>query len=406
MGGAGSYAALGARMLGVPEHPKLIGHVVHKGSDFPAELLQEINSWKTDCVFIETPERLTTRAWNQYGEDEYRGNDFQQLCGPNLWSANGFLDFKYVTPKLRVDYTHLPPGHLLSKCYHLICSPSRCIDLVKGIIEARKKLKEGNYMRELCEDLWEVLNTIEPPFFVWEPVPESCVPAEMVRFLEALKYVDVISPNHQELARLFGETGKDPFLASDLQILERQCNELLSKGFGMKPSAVVVRRGERGCYVATNTRHSWWPAYHKPYDELKAKERTTWTQKVVDPTGGGNAFLGGFSMGLIRDPNGGISQFEQAAHWGAVAASFVIEQVGMPKLTLAADGTELWNGESAISRWDKYIKPLLDPLRPMFNTGKEKSFYESVPSTILGQKETRQIRIPVDFEGKRQPPKH
>lgn len=36
--------------------------------------------------------------------------------------------------------------------------------------------------------------------------------------------------------------------------------------------------------------------------------------------------------------------------WGSVAASFVIEQDGLPELTLASHGSELWNGEATLDR--------------------------------------------------------
>ena len=38
-----------------------------------------------------------------------------------------------------------------------------------------------------------------------------------------------------------------------------------------------------------------------------------------------------------------------AVKWGSVAASFVIEQDGLPTLTVA-DGRELWNGQDS---WDR-----------------------------------------------------
>ncbi|MCJ1255231.1 hypothetical protein MMC24_003047 [Lignoscripta atroalba] len=300
---------------------------------------------------------------------------------------------------MRVTHAQLPGAHLLSKCYHLICTASRCIELVKGILEARAKLRQENKIRLVDE-----LKPFDPPLFVWEPVPDSCVPSEMLIVLEALRHVDVISPNHHELASLFGETGPDPFMASELQVLERQCNELLSRGFGKKPSAVVVRRGERGCYVASNIRHTWFPAYHRPRDELNRKEQRTWTQKVVDPTGGGNAFLGGYCIGLLDLHLDGETEFERGAIHGTIAASFAIEQVGMPQLSHADDGRELWNGEWVGTRWEKYCKNLpLDRLD--LNQSKEASLYGSVSSVIFGTKITRMTRIPADFEGNRHVPK-
>jgi hypothetical protein len=34
-----------------------------------------------------------------------------------------------------------------------------------------------------------------------------------------------------------------------------------------------------------------------------------------------------------------------AVIWGTVAASFIVEQVGLPVMTTREDGTEMWNGD-------------------------------------------------------------
>ncbi len=84
MGGAGSWAALGARLFRKPPSSVLVGWVVHRGSDFPRELEQEICSWQTRCNFIRTPERLTTRGLNHYTNEEHRGRHLQLIEGPNM----------------------------------------------------------------------------------------------------------------------------------------------------------------------------------------------------------------------------------------------------------------------------------------------------------------------------------
>lgn len=80
LGGAGSYAALGARLVSPPPLSRRIGWVVHCGSDFPDPVRETIDSWDTACVLVETPDRLTTRGWNGYGENENRGERLPCLC--------------------------------------------------------------------------------------------------------------------------------------------------------------------------------------------------------------------------------------------------------------------------------------------------------------------------------------
>jgi sugar/nucleoside kinase (ribokinase family) len=52
---------------------------------------------------------------------------------------------------------------------------------------------------------------------------------------------------------------------------------------------------------------------------------------VVDPTGAGNAFCGGFLAGWVQSGN-----LLTAGLYGAVAASFLVEQVGLPESSEAA----------------------------------------------------------------------
>ena len=48
--------------------------------------------------------------------------------------------------------------------------------------------------------------------------------------------------------------------------------------------------------------------------------------EVVDPTGAGNAFLGGYIAGWLRE-----GDVREALCYGAVAASFALEQIGLPR---------------------------------------------------------------------------
>lgn len=71
---------------------------------------------------------------------------------------------------------------------------------------------------------------------------------------------------------------------------------------------------------------TWIPAYH------------TESSMVVDPTGGGNAFLGGMAVSFARGQD-----IVTAAKMGSISASFAIEQVGMPMLGKNGNNVETWN---------------------------------------------------------------
>lgn len=238
---------------------------------------------------------LTTRGWNGYSGNEVRA-------------------FKYLTEKKRLTADDLTPVLRESKSFHMICSASRCIELVERILDLRPL-------------------DLERPCFIWEPVPDLCVPEELETIKEALQVIDIVSPNHDELGALFHfkHTG-----VVDRSAVELQATTLISNGVGPGQGAIVVRCGKEGSFVANDRHRTWISAYHQ--DQAK----------VIDPTGGGNGFLGGLAVGIVR-----TGDIIEATKWASIAASFCIEQVGPPTL----DGTgseEKWNGSNVLERLQEY----------------------------------------------------
>ncbi|CAE7026619.1 hypothetical protein P3342_005822 [Pyrenophora teres f. teres] len=321
VGGAGAYSALGARIFSPPPQSKSVGWIVDCGSDFPPELREFIAQWDTGVLVRETPDRLTTRGWNGYGEKEHRA-------------------FRYLTPKLRLDHESLVDTPLLwSKSFHLICSPLRCIDLVENITALRKQSDDQKA-------------EVQRPVFIWEPVPDLCTTDEAENCFMALKYVDVVSPNNSELGGFFGKK-TDGGHHVDFRAVEQLCDQWLESGIGPNgDGGVVVRCGKDGCLVTRKGLRKWLPAYHQS------------AEKVVDPTGGGNGFLGGLAVGLLRCGSSSVSDnLEEAAIWGSISASFAIEQVGMPVLSHSGKG-ETWNGVSVEKRLSDFKQRLASYIQP------------------------------------------
>ncbi|KAF2768872.1 hypothetical protein EJ03DRAFT_383004 [Teratosphaeria nubilosa] len=95
---------------------------------------------------------------------------------------------------------------------------------------------------------------------------------------------------------------------------------------------------EQGCVVlTTGTEPVWLPAFY-------AKDAS----KVIDPTGGGNGFLGAFVVGYQE-----TGSVVEAAKYGHVGASFMIEQIGCPERTGEGED-ERWNGCSVSGRLADY----------------------------------------------------
>ncbi|KAJ4361471.1 hypothetical protein N0V85_009405, partial [Neurospora sp. IMI 360204] len=380
LGGAGSYSALGARLFSpAPDLSRTVGWIVDQGSDFPQTITDLINGWSTSAVFRHDPTRLTTRGWNGYVDSSER------------------REFKYTTPKKRLTAADLAGTPLLkAKAVHMVCSPNRCKELVEEIIIIRKRearLAAASRPSSNNNDDEDDDNNdggYTRPLIIWEPVPDLCTSFELLNCTNALPLIDICSPNHAELAGFMGTDGLDPETGQiSVEQVERNCEQLLAS-MPLTTYTLVVRAGEKGCYVARNggrqrkksqqpktTKNGkgkgnggkkkkvggldarnfhgglqpdtdmmslfagllqdmedrgndddpfgrfdveegievdagierWLPAYH------------TDAAKVVDPTGGGNTFLGGLAVALARGKS-----IEEACAWGSVAASFAIEQ--------------------------------------------------------------------------------
>ena len=86
LGGAGTYATVGARLFCSGDASTGVGFVVHAGNELSQKLRDEIASWKTGTHIIETPERMTTRGKNVYAEGIRR----EQIPSGN-WSIGAYL---------------------------------------------------------------------------------------------------------------------------------------------------------------------------------------------------------------------------------------------------------------------------------------------------------------------------
>ena len=101
----------------------------------------------------------------------------------------------------------------------------------------------------------------------------TCKNGETVAELApALAYVDYLFPNEKEAMLLTGET-----------TVETAADALFRAGVG----TVVIKCGDRGCYVKTEGRSFWSPA----------EEGVV----CVDTTGAGDSFVGGFLSCLAKD---------------------------------------------------------------------------------------------------------
>lgn len=123
--------------------------------------------------------------------------------------------------------------------------------------------------------------------------------------LRMLKRVTIYVANDQEARSLTGERN----LLKAAQCLLR-----------MGPAMVLIKKGEHGVIFCSNKYMFSLPAFP--------------TQRVIDPTGAGDTFAGGFMGYLARVNKLNDKAIKQALVYGTIAASFNVEAFGPEKTSL------------------------------------------------------------------------
>jgi sugar/nucleoside kinase (ribokinase family) len=126
--------------------------------------------------------------------------------------------------------------------------------------------------------------------------------------LEVLKEVDILLINEAEARSLTGE---------------RTLLRIYAGIQALGPRILVVKRGEYGVALLTPDGHFLAPAYP--------------LEQVVDPTGAGDTFAGGFMGYLASAADGDIETLKRAALMGTVMASFTVQQFGTAALESLTD---------------------------------------------------------------------
>ncbi|KAF0325323.1 pfkB family carbohydrate kinase [Colletotrichum asianum] len=306
-GGSGFYSTLGARLAVPREDAETVCCLVVAGDDFPASVVEQIEDWGVTVLVQKVEGRLSTRGLLVYEDDVF-----------------GRKTFRYTNPPLRPSVDELPGYLRRASVVHTLAAPED----VKGQAAA---LFGNGYGQRLPGH----------PLFAWEPSPLHCDEA-WKDHLDAGQHVDVLSPNDKEVVKMMTPRAEEgPW---DRGLVERAAALISDEGYCQRDLeqqrrwTTVVRCGEYGCLtVPRASAPVWLPPYHD-----------IGSDKVVDPTGAGNAFLGAFAVAYKNTDDAVL-----ASAYGAVAASFVIEQMGPPKREVV-DDKELWNGEEFGKRLEAY----------------------------------------------------
>lgn len=175
---------------------------------------------------------------------------------------------------------HFPPAYAQSQGFYLL----------QGVDEIRE---------------WRKILT---GTILWEPLQQIMTRENSTAIRTVLKecQIDIISPNLIEAQAIYGDLSPDELV-----------DGLLADG----AKCVSLRMGSEGSIVANQKGERW----HIP--AVKVPD-------IIDQTGAGNTYCGGFLAGLIQ----GKSLLE-AGIIAAISASFCLEQVGVvdPMLVVQAE---------------------------------------------------------------------
>jgi sugar/nucleoside kinase (ribokinase family) len=284
LGGNALYAAVGARLWSRLGSEK-VGLAARVGSNFPAGWLDIIAGRGIDTAgIVVVPEPLDTRTFYAYRTLEQRDDTepaahFARLGLPlpaalegYATSTEGQADPQHFSP-LAVRPDELAPGYLGARAFHL------------APYDFSVHLSYPGHLRAAGG------------IVTCDPSVRYMYPQYQVQVAKILRQLEAFLPSEMETRAFFPELSGDLWAAAE--------------AFGaLGAGCVVLKLGAQGQYVYEPTSGLKWhvPAY---------------PAKVVDVTGAGDAYCGGFLVGLEQtgDPL-------EAALRGCVAASLVVEGLG------------------------------------------------------------------------------
>jgi sugar/nucleoside kinase (ribokinase family) len=125
------------------------------------------------------------------------------------------------------------------------------------------------------------------------------------KLIEAISRVNIIIINDEEILQLTGEK----FLAEGVKAIQ-----------AMGPKTVIAKKGKYGAELFHGDQHAIFPICQE--------------DQLIDPTGAGDTFAGGF-MGFLASKGTkdlGFDDYREAMVYGTVMASFLVESFSTDKL--------------------------------------------------------------------------
>ncbi len=190
-------------------------------------------------------------------------------------------------------------------------------------LDAAARRAERIFLGNIDPELqMRVLDQAERPRLVCADTMNYWISSKRAQLLKLLPRVDVLMVNDSEVRQLAGE----PNVMKAARAAQR-----------MGAKVVVVKRGEYGALLVEAEDDGFAGARAEPEGRSIGGERSFFSPAfpladVVDPTGAGDSFAGGF-LGLLDrlDASDG-SSLRQATVMGSTIASFTVEQFSLDRL--------------------------------------------------------------------------
>ncbi len=171
----------------------------------------------------------------------------------------------------------------------------------------------GNIHPELQLDVLEQMNN--KPLVILDTM-NLWIELSREKLIEVINKSDVIIINEDEVRQLMGN--------SDVY---KSANKMLNT---LNPKILIIKKGKNGAILYHNDKMFILPSY--PIDE------------VIDPTGAGDSFAGGFVAYLdsLNKKNLTFTDYKMAMVNGTIMASFLVESFSIHRLERVTD-TEIQN---------------------------------------------------------------
>jgi sugar/nucleoside kinase (ribokinase family) len=151
----------------------------------------------------------------------------------------------------------------------------------------------------------EVLQSVPRPELIVSDTMNFWINSAPEKVVEVIRRSDIFIVNDAEITLMSGERN---FLSAADRILE-ECPQL---------KAIIVKLGKYGIYATDGNEEFFLPAYP--------------IRQVVDPTGAGDSFAGGFTGHLAKTGDYSFANIKTACVYGSITASYSVNDFSVSGL--------------------------------------------------------------------------